>query len=167
MAIAEVLPLTISRPTPPDGEQYPVDPPSTFTAEIGKGGAGSYGVSLDCSDGRHLIVYGITAGAVADYNKSVEPSKQLTKSDFIVSVNGKSSPADCIVQFQEEAKATCVVSHGFELSCTLERENLQTPLGLAFPAKVTKDGYGLPILDFSVTEGAAKEYNSKCAREWD
>jgi hypothetical protein len=36
-----------------------------------------------------------------------------------------------------------------------------------FPSDLKSEGYGLPIVDFSLTEGAAKEYNSKCARELD
>jgi hypothetical protein len=139
----------------------------SLTVEIEKGGAGNYGAYLDKSDGKYLVVYGVAAGAVADYNKSAEPSKQLMKSDFIVSVNGKSSSEDCLMQFREEPKVTCIVMRGYELSFVLERENLQTPLGLVFPTQLKKEGYGLPIVDLLVTQGAAKEYNRKCATESD
>merc|ERR1719510_2894076 len=96
-----------------DKLQYSADPPSTFTAEIQKGENGSYGVYLDRSDGRNLIVHGLGAGAVADYNRCAEPDKQLLKSDFILSVNGRSGPLECLMQFKL-SKVICVVTRGFE-----------------------------------------------------
>jgi len=139
----------------PRGKEYPADPPSIFKVELEKGENEEYGMMLECSDEKYLILWGFDAGAVADYNKNAEPSKQLMKWDFLVSINEMSSFADCIKQLQE-SKLTCVVRRGFEFSCILERENLQKPLGLTFPAEVKTQGYGLPIVSFSVIEGAAK-----------
>jgi hypothetical protein len=161
--VVESQPLTLT--AAPVGKP-PVGEPSTFTIEIEKGERTGYGAFLDRSDAKNLIVHNLADGAVAEYNKSVDPSKQLLKSDFIVSVNGKSIPADCLMEFKEP-KVTCVVTRGFELSCILERENLQMPLGLTFPAKISREGLGLPIVHVSVDEGAANEYNSRCAREQD
>jgi len=149
----------------PQGRHYLADPPSIFTVEVEKGENENYGLVLDGSDGKYLMVWGFDAGAFADYNKSAEPSKQLMKWDFIVSVNEASSLADCVKQFRK-SKVTCVVMRGFEFSCILERENLQTPLGLTFPVD-KRQGIGLPIVSFSVTEGPAKEYNDKCTKEWE
>jgi hypothetical protein len=134
----------------PMGKPYPAGPPSTFTVEVEKGENEDYGLVLDGSDGKHIIVHGIDAGAFADYNKSVEPSQQLKKTDFIVLVNGVSvlQQADCAKQFQE-SKVKCVVTRGTEFSLILERENLEKPLGLVFPARVRKQGYGLPITSIS------------------
>jgi hypothetical protein len=73
----------------PRGKHYPADPPSTFRVEVEKGETGRYGMEIDFSDGKNLVVHGVVAGAFAEYNKSAEPSKQLRKSDFIVSVNEK------------------------------------------------------------------------------
>jgi len=150
----------------PQGKQYPAGPPPTFTVEVKKDETEGYGMMLDWSDETNLMVCGINPGAFADYNKSVEPSQQVRKSDFITLVNEVStSSVDCLKQFME-SKVTCVVTRGIEFSCMLERDNLQKPLGLTFPEELSKKGYGLPISSVSVTEGAAHAYN-KCAEEWD
>merc|ERR1711933_421349 len=121
-------------------------------------------MGVDGSDDQHLLVYGLEGGAFFDYNKRVKPSLQLRKSDFILSVNEVHGGKERIKQFKEP-KVTCVIARGTEISCILEREDLETPLGLEF-LQVKKRGYGLPIASVSDTEGAAKEYNDKCAREW-
>merc|ERR1711983_292135 len=48
-----------------------------------------------------------------------------------------------------------------------EREDMAKPLGITFPEKLKEQGYGLPILGISATEGAAKDYNDKCDKECD
>jgi hypothetical protein len=149
----------------PLGKQYPADPATTFTVEVEKGQNAAYGLVLDGSDDAYILVCEIEAGAVADYNKSVEPSQQLKKSDLIVSVNEQSGYAGFVNEFHK-SKVTCVVKRNIEFSLTLERENLQKPLGLRFAEHVREQGYGLPIISVSVTEGAAKEDNT-CAGEWD
>lgn len=121
---------------------------------------------LEYSDGKHLMMWEHIAGVFADYNKKTEPSKQLMRSDVVVSVNDKTEVAACVKQFREET-VTCVMKRSRGLSCILEREDLEKPLGLTFPAELDTQGYGLPIVGFSDTEGAAREYNDKCARECD
>lgn len=149
----------------PQGKQYPAGPPSTFTVEVEKGQNTEYGLVIENLHDTHMIVCEIEAGAFADYNKSVKPSQQLKKSDFIVSVNDRIRIADCVEQFQE-SKVTCVVKRGVEFSYILQREDLHKPLGLWFPVEVKLQGNGFPITDVSVIEGAAHE-ESSCAGEWD
>jgi len=149
----------------PRGKKYPTSPRSIFTVEVEKGEHTTYGLAIEHSDAKHIIVYGIKPGAFVDYNNSVEPCWQLKKSDFILSVNGESNMAHCLREFQTP-KVTVLVARGIELTFILERENLRKPLELAFPAKLWKQGYGLPITRVGITNGVAKE-DSRCAGEWD
>jgi len=149
----------------PQGKQYPAGPPSTFTVEVEKGKNTEYGLVIENLHDTHMIVIEIEAGAFADYNKSVTPSQQLKKSDFIVSVNEKIRISDCVEEFQK-SKVTCVVKRGIEFSYILQREDLHKPLRLWCPVEVKQQGNGLPNTAVSVTEGAAQEDNT-CAGEWD
>jgi len=150
----------------PKGKPYPAGPPVTLTVDVEKGNNKDYGMLLDYSDGQNLIIYGFRPGAFAEYTKRAKPSRQLRKSDFVVSVNKASDFRDRLTQFKE-SKVTCVVTRGIEVSVTLERTNVQKPLGLAFPEEIKTNGFGLPITSVSVNEGAAKEYNDNCTRDWD
>eukprot|EP00419_Tripos_fusus_P089478 CAMPEP_0172857648 /NCGR_PEP_ID=MMETSP1075-20121228/64748_1 /TAXON_ID=2916 /ORGANISM="Ceratium fusus, Strain PA161109" /LENGTH=269 /DNA_ID=CAMNT_0013705017 /DNA_START=14 /DNA_END=819 /DNA_ORIENTATION=- len=98
------------------GREYPSGPPTTFTVVVEKGEHQNYGVSFDTSDKRALMVFRVhDKGAVAEHNRNSKPSEQLLQTDFIMSVNGVSSPLARIRQLRK-SQVTCVVRRGIQVS---------------------------------------------------
>eukprot|EP00419_Tripos_fusus_P063455 CAMPEP_0172930142 /NCGR_PEP_ID=MMETSP1075-20121228/218839_1 /TAXON_ID=2916 /ORGANISM="Ceratium fusus, Strain PA161109" /LENGTH=448 /DNA_ID=CAMNT_0013791451 /DNA_START=20 /DNA_END=1366 /DNA_ORIENTATION=+ len=146
------------------GQEYPSAPPTTFTAVIEKGENKNYGVVFDTSDRVALMIFRVSdKGAVAEYNRKTKPCEQLVPTDFIISVNGVSSPLACIRQFQKP-KVTCVVRRGIQVSLILKRNDLQKPLGVTF-SNTSVNSIGITIA--CITEGAVREYNDECLEEED
>jgi len=141
------------------GQPYPPSQ-NTFTVEVEKGDKAGYGLAIDCSDGKSLVVQGIEDGAFLDYNTNAEASERIMPSDFVLSVNGESKLTDCIKQFQQ-SKVTCVIARGTGFSCILKREDIDKPLGLVFPEQLKTKSVGVRIKSICHFDSVVKEYNDR------
>lgn len=141
-------------------EQYPDGQPPEFEAEVDKGeGAKVYGLDVDSQDDKHLQVVGVVdAGAFKEYNeRNADPSVQVIKSDFIVSVNGLTGRTEMLNAFKE-SKITVKVVRAINTAVLVENTDKKKGHGLIFPEKMKCD----VLVVMKIEDGYIKEYNDKC-----
>jgi len=143
-------------------ERYSDGPPPEFQVIIEKGeGAAEYGLEIDSQDQKYLQILKVDEGAFKKYNESADPSVQVIKSDFIVSVNNGMGAEDMIKQFQVPRVAVSLV-RALDTALLLENNDGKKKHGLKFPFKMQKNDV---LVVMEIGDGYIKEYNDKCGQE--
>jgi len=119
-----------------DQEDYPVGPPPEFevTVEMG-GGNKDYGLDVDAQDMKNLQVCEVdNVGAFKKYNDQNDPSVQVIKSDFIVSVNSKAESQEMVKEFKEP-KVNVKLVRALDVAVLLENDDKKKEAWSHFPSK--------------------------------
>jgi len=142
-------------------EQYSEGPPPKFQVVLEKGEAATeYGLEIDTQDQKHFQICKVDEVAFKRYNESVDPSVQVIKSDFIISVNGATGAPDMMKQFQKP-KVTLWLVRALDAALLLENKDKKKH-GLKFPRVMTKNDV---LVVMEIGDGYIKEHNDKCEQE--
>jgi len=140
--------------TPQAAPPQPVVPEGYFEIDIPKGDA-ALGISLD-SWTIGLYVSGIVdGGVVKNYNASVEASKQVQVSDFIVEVNGNTQTDKMVVALKSERQLKLKLFRSDPIKIKISKGDKLLGLNVS----IQKEVRGKTIFVQGLLDGAAGDYN--------
>lgn len=145
------------------GQDYPLGSATEFEVTVEKGEDTNYGLRIDEQGKLDLQVYEVEPGAIQNHNESVKPDIQVRKSDFIMAVNGVKDNCEEMMKQFNEPKITLKLRRALDFTVILEKEELNTKLGIIVPKPMKNDV--LAIL--RIEDGMIKDYNDKCSKESD
>jgi hypothetical protein len=146
------------------GQDYPhVGPEPEISVTVERGDQQGFGIDFDSQDAVNLLVTSVKHGGAFDrYNMCVKPHEQVTRSDFIVAVNGVSGSSEALSnELIQNSTVTAVVRRAIAVSCIMNKMSAAETLGLEFPEELV--GEGLVVI--GIGKGLVSDYNSRCSRE--
>merc|ERR1719195_759802 len=146
------------------GQSYPhvvAEPEISVTVE--RGDQQGFGIDFDSQDAANLLVTSVKHGGAFDrYNMCVKPHEQVTRSDFIVAVNGVAGSSEALSnEMIQNSTVTAVVRRAIAVFCIMNKKSVAESLGLEFPEELL--GEGLVVI--GIGKGLVSDYNSRCSRE--
>lgn len=151
-------------------EEYPTGEPSTFKIEMVKKGETSYGLDLDTTDSKYLLVTNVKEGAFQKYNNDLDAEskqKELRRFDFIHEANGESNGAQTMLEkFKKDPEMEVKVYRPVFVSAILTRDAKGLAhTGLTFPDKL--DPNSRLLLIKGIGAGPVQAFNESCQKEDD
>mmetsp|Transcript_86763 Transcript_86763/g.166977 ORF Transcript_86763/g.166977 Transcript_86763/m.166977 type:complete len:366 (-) Transcript_86763:148-1245(-) len=145
------------------GKECPPSSAVDIEVTVERGDDMKYGIRIDDQSKLDLQIYEIEEGAFQKYNESVEPDLQVTKSDYIVSVNGIEDNCEEMMQQFNTPKVTVKFKRALNFTVILDKSDTTKKLGIIVPKPMRNDCLAI----MKIEDGLIKDYNDKCAQESD
>mmetsp|Transcript_112515 Transcript_112515/g.217998 ORF Transcript_112515/g.217998 Transcript_112515/m.217998 type:complete len:312 (+) Transcript_112515:57-992(+) len=141
-------------------QDYPKGPSDEFEVTVEKQQGESLGLDLDLQDGTYCLVKTVDDGPLQQYNEQVKPTEQIKPGDFVLSVNGETTPKAMLKKFRGEHKFTMTVrrSTTVYVLVDIQKSDKGTP-GLEFPKEPVGEWLCIKGLQ---NEGWGKSLNDGC-----
>mmetsp|Transcript_125200 Transcript_125200/g.389753 ORF Transcript_125200/g.389753 Transcript_125200/m.389753 type:complete len:370 (+) Transcript_125200:91-1200(+) len=138
------------------GQEFPPGPPMKFVAAVDKAANRPAGLDVDIQDGLLALVLAVKPGPIDSYNKTVDPSRQVRRGDFIEWAN--SFPGDTLEVpsiMEREERLALTMRRAEELTVLLRRTRSDESLGLLLRERPC--GRTLAVVD--VDDGLMRAWN--------